>query len=66
MTATTAGFVVRIQGSRVLLIDVDHHHDPGMSAHEAKELAQRLLHAAAAAERNRPAGHPEPLSQEPL
>jgi hypothetical protein len=53
MTATTAGFSVTVRGRRVYLVDDDHHRDPGMSHHEAKELAQRLLHAAAAAERDR-------------
>lgn len=51
MTATTAGFSVTVRGRRVYLVDVEHHRDPGMSHHEAKELAQRLWHAAAAAER---------------
>lgn len=50
MTATTAGFTVTARGRRVYLVDVEHHRDPGMSHHEAKELAQRLLCAAAAAE----------------
>jgi hypothetical protein len=49
--ATTAGFVVSVKGRRVYLVDVEPTSDPGMSHHEAKELAQRLLHAAAAAER---------------
>jgi hypothetical protein len=49
--ATTAGFVVSVRGRRVYLVDTEHGRDPGMSHHEAKELAQRLLHAAAAAER---------------
>jgi len=52
LTPTTAGFSVSVRGRRVYLIDVEHHRDPGMSHHEAKELAQRLWHAAAAAERN--------------
>ena len=51
MTATTAGFVVSVKGRRVYLVDAEPTSDPGMSHHEAKELAQRLLHAAAAAER---------------
>jgi hypothetical protein len=51
MTATTAGFTVTVRGRRVYLVDVEPSSDPGMSHHEAKELAQRLLHAAAAAER---------------
>ena len=51
MTATTAGFVVSVRGRRVYLVDAEPSSDPGMSHHEARELAQRLLHAAAAAER---------------
>jgi hypothetical protein len=35
----------------VYLVDAEPASDPGMSHHEAKELAQRLLCAAAAAER---------------
>jgi hypothetical protein len=54
MTATTAGFTISVRGRRVYLVDVEHSRDPGMSHHEAKELAQRLLHAAAAAERSEP------------
>jgi hypothetical protein len=50
--ATTAGFVVSIKGRRVYLVDTEQGRDPGMSHHEATELAQRLLHAAAVAERN--------------
>ena len=50
--ATTAGFVVSVRGRRVYLVDVEPTSDPGMSHHEATELAQRLLHAAAAAERH--------------
>ena len=57
MTATTAGFTVTVRGRRVYLVDVEHHRDPGMSHHEAKKLAQRLLCAAHAAER---AGRPNP------
>jgi hypothetical protein len=57
MTATTAGFTVTVSGRRVYLVDQDHHRDPGMSHHEAKELAQRLLCAASAAER---AARPDP------
>ena len=48
--ATTAGFVVSAKGRRVYLVDAEHGRDPGMSHYEAKELAQRLLHAAAVAE----------------
>ena len=51
MTTTTAGFTVTVRGRRVYLVDVEPASDPGMSHHEAKELAQRLLHAAVAAER---------------
>ena len=51
MSATTAGFTVTVKGRRVYLVDAEPTSDPGISAHEAKELAQRLLHAAAAAER---------------
>jgi hypothetical protein len=51
MTATTAGFTVTVRGRRVYLIDADPTSDPGMSHHEAAELAQRLLAAAHAAER---------------
>jgi hypothetical protein len=50
-TATTAGFRISVKGRRVYLVDVDHHRDPGMSHHEARELAARLLVCAAAAER---------------
>ena len=49
--ATTAGFVVSVKGRKVYLVDVEPTSDPGMSHHEANELAQRLLCAAAAAER---------------
>jgi hypothetical protein len=52
--ATTAGFRVSVKGRRVILVDTEGGRDPGMSHHEAKDLAQRLLHAAAAAERARP------------
>jgi hypothetical protein len=51
MTATTAGFSGSVRGRRVYLVDVDYHRDPGMCHHEARELAQRLLCAAHAAER---------------
>jgi hypothetical protein len=51
VTATTAGFTVTVRGGRVYLVDAEPTSDPGMSHHEAKELAQRLLHAAATAER---------------
>ena len=51
MTATTAGFTVTVRAGRIYLVDQEPTSDPGMSHHEAKELAQRLLHAAAAAER---------------
>jgi hypothetical protein len=49
--ATTAGFRVSVKGRRVYLVDAEPTSDPGMSHHEAKELAQRLLCAAHAAER---------------
>ena len=49
--ATTAGFRITVRGQRVYLIDVEPASDPGMSHHEARELAQRLLCVAAAAER---------------
>jgi hypothetical protein len=58
MTATTAGFSVAVRGRRVYLVDAEPSSDPGMSHHEAKELAQRLLCAAHAAER---AARPTPL-----
>ena len=48
--ATTAGFTVTVRGRHGYLVDAETSSDPGMSHHEAKELAQRLLHAAAAAE----------------
>jgi hypothetical protein len=57
MTATTAGFSVAVRGRRVYLIDAEPSSDPGMSHHEARELAQRLLCAAHAAER---AARPDP------
>jgi hypothetical protein len=57
MTATTAGFSVAVRGRRVYLVDAEPSSDPGMSHHEAKELAQRLLCAAYAAER---AARPNP------
>jgi hypothetical protein len=51
MTATTAGFRVTVKGRRIYLVDAEPTSDPGMSHHEAQELAQRLLCAALAAER---------------
>jgi hypothetical protein len=58
--ATTAGFRVSVKGRRVYLVDAEPTSDPGMSHHEAKELAQRLLCAAHAAERAaRPSPQPE-------
>jgi len=57
MTATTAGFRVSVKGRRVYLVDVEPASDPGMSHHEARELAQRLLCAAHTAER---AARPNP------
>jgi hypothetical protein len=58
MTATTAGFSVTVRGRRVYLVDAEPSSDPGMSHHEAKELGQRLLCAAHAAER---AARPNPI-----
>ena len=49
--ATTAGFTVTVRGRRVYLVDAEPTSDPDMGHHEATELAQRLLHAAGAAER---------------
>jgi hypothetical protein len=54
--ATTAGFVVSVRGRRVFLVDTEQGRDPGMSHHEATELAQRLLHAAAVVERRQRSG----------
>jgi hypothetical protein len=54
--ATSAGFRITVRGRRIYLIDVEPTGDPGMSHHEAKELAQRLLHAAAVAERRQRSG----------
>jgi hypothetical protein len=51
MIATTAGFRVTVRGRRIYLVDAEPARDPGMSHHEARELAQRLLCAAHAAER---------------
>jgi hypothetical protein len=56
-TATTAGFRVTVKCRRVYLVDAEPARDPGLSHHEAKELAQRLLCAAHAAER---AARPNP------
>jgi hypothetical protein len=56
MSATTAGFTVTVRGRRVYLVDAEPSSDPGMSCHEAKELAQRLLHAAAVVERRQRSG----------
>jgi len=64
MTATTAGFSVAVRGRRVYLVDAESSSDPGMSHHEARELAQRLLCAAHAAERAaRP--NPDPRTSPP-
>jgi hypothetical protein len=57
--ATTAGYSICVRNGRIFL--VDQHPDRGdcrISPHEAKELAQRLTHAAAVAEREwrRPLG----------
>jgi hypothetical protein len=50
---TTAGYVVAVHGGRVFLVDRDPGRDDGrISIHEARELAQRLLHAASTAERD--------------
>ena len=54
--ATTAGFVVTVRGRRVYLVDTEQGRDPGRSHHEATELAQRLLHAAAVVERRQRSG----------
>ena len=60
-TSTTAGFSVAVRGRRVYLVDAEPSSDPGMSHHEARELAQRLLCAAHAAERaTRP--NPDPTT----
>jgi hypothetical protein len=58
--STTAGFTVSVRGRRVYLVDAEPSSDPGMSHHEAKELAQRLLHAAAIAERT---GRPDNVNE---
>jgi hypothetical protein len=50
VTATTAGFTVTVRGRRIYLVDQEPDSDPAISAHEARELAQRLLCAAHAAE----------------
>ena len=50
MTATTPGFTITVKGRRVYLVDQEPGSDPAISAHEARELAQRLLCAAHAAE----------------
>lgn len=57
--ATTAGYRITIQSTRVVISD-EHGHEHVISNHEARELAQRLLHAAAAAER---AAHPRPAGR---
>jgi hypothetical protein len=52
-TPTTAGYSVTVLRGRIFL--VDQHPDRGdcrISPQEARELAQRLLHAAAAIERD--------------
>ena len=68
---TTAGFRVTVKGRRVYLVDVEPTRDPGLSHHEAKELAQRLLCAAHAAERAArpnldPGGRPPAEARRPL
>jgi hypothetical protein len=60
VTPTTAGYSITVRFGRIFL--VDQHPDRGdcrISPHEAKELAQRLWHAAAAAERDQAAGRVE-------
>lgn len=52
--ATTAGFKVTVRDTRVVLVDTMEGRDPGISPAEAREIATRLIHAAAAAERARP------------
>jgi hypothetical protein len=63
--ATTAGFRVSVKGRRVYLVDAEPTSDPGMSHHEAKELAQRLLCAAHAAEHDGKAHRPPDRSWTP-
>jgi hypothetical protein len=65
MTATTAGFTVTIRGRRIYLVDAEPASDPGMSHHEATELAQRLLCAAHAAERAAKPSSPPARRREP-
>jgi hypothetical protein len=64
---TTAGFTVTVPGRRVYLVDAEPTSDPGISAHEARELAQRLLCAAHAAERTerRPSRRVRYIEREP-
>jgi hypothetical protein len=59
--ATTAGFRVAVKGRRGYLVDAEPARDPGLSCHEARELAQRLLCAAHAAERAAPPSPPRPI-----
>jgi hypothetical protein len=72
MTATTAGFTVTVRGRRVYLVDAEPARDPGMSHHEARELAQRLLCAgprrrACSSTQPRPeTGRPRPRTVAPL
>lgn len=51
--ATIAGYTVTVRGGRIFLVDQHPDRgDPRISPAEARELAQRLIHAAAAAERD--------------
>jgi hypothetical protein len=50
---TTAGYSIAVHNGRIFMVDQEPGRDDcRISVHEAKELAQRLLHAAAAAERD--------------
>jgi hypothetical protein len=52
MSATTAGFRITVRGRRIYLVDAEPTSgDPGVSAHEARELAARLLACVAVVER---------------
>jgi hypothetical protein len=51
--ATTAGYSICVRNGRIYMTDQHPDRgDPRISVHEAKELAQRLWHAAATAERD--------------
>ena len=55
-TPCTAGYSITVRGGRIFLVDQHPDRgDPRISPHEAKELAQRLWHAAATAERDQQA-----------